>query len=232
MERDTVKTAKGNLEILPIEHATFVMKWNKKVIYVDPVGEKERFQGIGDPDLVLITHDHFDHLNPATLNAVCRKSTDVVVPKLVAEKLKESEGDLGGIKILANGETTEFQGIKIEAVPMYNFKKSYHPKGQGNGYLVDLGGTRVYIAGDTEDIPEMRALKNIDVAFICMNLPFTMTAEKAASAVLEFQPKIVYPYHFRGQGPGGTQGPEKFQALVGEKSKKIEVRLRKWYKKG
>ena len=127
--------------------------------------------------------------------------------------------------MLANGETKSVAGVSIEAVPMYNLtadRLKYHNKGRGNGYVVMVGGKRVYISGDTEDIPEMRALKNIDVAFICMNLPYTMTEEQAASAVREFKPKIVYPFHYRGSDV------EKFKRLVGEDSG-VEVRLRDWY---
>jgi len=231
---DIVKTDRGDLEILPIEHATFVMKWNGKIIYVDPVGGKDRFKGIGSPDLVLITHDHGDHLSVETLQGICKKSTALVAPSSVSGKLEESGADFKNVTTLANGRSARVEGIQIEAVPMYNLtaeRSRFHPKGKGNGYVVNLGKTRVYVAGDTEDIPEMRALKNIDVAFICMNLPYTMTAERAASAVLEFQPRIVYPYHFRGGGPGGTQDPKKLKELVSAKSKKIEVRIRDWYKK-
>ena len=128
--------------------------------------------------------------------------------------------------MLSNGETTEIEDLQVEAVPMYNLtdgRLQYHEKGVGNGYVLDLEGTRVYIAGDTEDIPEMRALEQVDLAFVCMNLPYTMTPEQAASAVLEFRPGVVYPYHYRGQDPGV------FQTLVEAASQEIEVRLRDWY---
>src|SRR6185436_1926633 len=150
--------------------------------------------------------------------------TKIVVPKAVADQLP-AELKSKAI-VIANGEKKEVQGVAIEAVPMYNLTEDrlkFHTKGRGNGYVVTVGGKRVYISGDTEDIPEMRALKNIDVAFICMNLPYTMTEEQAASAVREFKPKIVYPYHYRGSDAG------KFEKLVGSDSG-IEVRLRDWYK--
>ncbi|MCZ6792239.1 MAG: MBL fold metallo-hydrolase [Planctomycetota bacterium] len=231
---DTVKTSRGDLEIHPLNHATFAMKWNGKSIYVDPVGSKERFRGLPAPDLILITDVHGDHLNPAVVRSVRKDSTVIVAPAAVAQQLEKAGVDAKSIQRLANGEKREVLGVKVKAIPMYNLtaeRKRFHTKGRGNGYVLDFGGTRVYISGDTEDVPEMRALEKIDVAFICMNLPFTMTAERAASAVLEFRPRVVYPYHYRGRGEGGTQDPKKFESLVGAKSKKIDVRLRDWYSK-
>ena len=176
------------------------------------------------PDLILITDIHQDHLDPATLEAIAGSQTPIVVPKAVAEKLPEQLRQHA--TVLANGETKDVAGVPIEAVPMYNTtpeRLKFHDKGRGNGYILTLGGSRVYLSGDTEDIPEMRALKNIDVAFVCMNLPYTMTVEQAADAVRAFKPKIVYPYHYRGSDV------EKFKQLVGSESG-IEVRLRDWYK--
>ena len=171
-----------------------------------------------------MTDVHGDHLSPETLEAVADAKTTIVAPSAVAEKLPEKLRKQ--TTVLPNGETKSVAGISIEAVPMYNLtadRLKYHDKGRGNGYVVTLGGKRVYISGDTEDIPEMRALKDIDVAFVCMNLPYTMTVDQAASAVREFKPKIVYPYHYRGSDV------EKFKKLVGEHSG-VEVRLRDWYK--
>ena len=222
-EGDHVATSDGDLVIHPIDHATFVMGWKGKAIYVDPVGTGKRFDGFPKPDLILVTDIHGDHLSPETLEAVADAKTTVVAPSAVAEKLSEKLRKQ--TTVLPNGETKSVAGISIEAVPMYNLtadRLKYHNKGRGNGYVVNLGGKRVYISGDTEDIPEMRALKNIDVAFVCMNLPYTMTVDQAASAVREFKPKIVYPYHYRGSDV------EKFKKLVGEDSG-VEVRLRDWY---
>jgi len=223
-EGDHVATSDGDLVIHPINHATFVMGWKDKTIYVDPVGTGKRFDGLPKPDLILVTDVHGDHLSPETLEAVADAKTTIVAPSAVAEKLPEKLRKQ--TTVLPNGETKSVAGISIEAVPMYNLtadRLKYHDKGRGNGYVVTLGGKRVYISGDTEDIPEMRALKDIDVAFVCMNLPYTMTVDQAASAVREFKPKIVYPYHYRGSDV------EKFKKLVGEHSG-VEVRLRDWYK--
>jgi L-ascorbate metabolism protein UlaG (beta-lactamase superfamily) len=221
---DHVKTNQGgDLVIHPINHATFAMAWNNSTIYVDPVGGASAFSALPAPNLVLITDIHGDHLSADTLNAVVKGETAIVAPKAVADMLPENLR--AKVTVLANGETKSIKGVSIEAVPMYNTtpeRLQYHTKGRGNGYVVTLGGKRVYISGDTEDIPEMRALKNIDVAFVCFNLPYTMTEEQAASAVRDFSPKIVYPYHYRGSDIA------KFKKLVGNDAG-IEVREGGWY---
>jgi L-ascorbate metabolism protein UlaG (beta-lactamase superfamily) len=202
------------------------MLWRQKAFYVDPVGGGEAFRALPKPDLILITHGHGDHLSARTIAAVAKSDTIIVAPPAVAQTLKK-EGV--GAKVLANGETTELLGVPIEAVPMYNLtpqRRKYHPKGEGNGYVLEMGGKRIYIAGDTEDIPEMRKLTNIDVAFLCVNLPYTMDVNSAAGAVLEFKPRIVYPYHYRGVG--GMSDLQLFEKLVGKESG-IDVRLRNWY---
>ena len=182
-----------------------------------------------DPaDLVLITDIHGDHLHPETLQALKLEDTPIIAPQAVNEQLSDSLKQ--NVSILANNETLEEQGISIEAIPMYNLReeaKQYHEKGRGNGYVLEKNDTRIYIAGDTEDIPEMRALEDIDIAFIPMNLPYTMTVESAANAVLEFAPKKVYPYHFRGTE--GKADVEKFKQLVNEGNKDIEVVMLEWY---
>ena len=219
---DRIPAEQGDIQIQPLNHATFTLEWNGKKIFVDPVGGAQRFKGT--PDLILVTDIHGDHLNADTLKAVAREDTQIIVPQAVAEQLPAALKSK--MMVIANGETKEVQGVPIEAVPMYNLtpdRLKFHAKGRGNGYVVTLAGKRIYISGDTEDIPEMRALKNIDVAFVCMNLPYTMTVEQAASAVKEFKPKIVYPYHYRGSDT------EKFKKLVGDNGG-IEVRLRDWYK--
>jgi len=223
IDGDHIATSEGDLIVHPINHATFVMSWKDKTIYVDPVGTGKRFDGLPRPDLILVTDIHGDHLSPETLEAVADSKTTIVAPSAVAEKLPEKLRKQA--TVLANGETKSVAGVSIEAVPMYNLtadRLKYHNKGRGNGYVITVAGKRIYISGDTEDIPEMRALKNIDVPFVCMNLPYTMTEEQAASAVREFKPKIVYPYHYRGSDV------EKFKKLVGEDSG-VEVRLRDWY---
>jgi L-ascorbate metabolism protein UlaG (beta-lactamase superfamily) len=220
---DQISTRDGVLMVQPINHATFVLGWKDKVICVDPVGGARRFTAVPAPDLILITDIHGDHLDVPTLTAIATDKTTLVAPQAVTEKLPEALGKR--TTTLRNGERKSIGGIEIEAVPMYNItpeRLKFHTKGRGNGYVLTLGGKRVYISGDTEDIPEMRALRNIDVAFVCMNLPYTMTVEQAASAVREFKPAIVYPYHSRGSDI------EKFRQLVGQDSG-TEVRNRDWY---
>jgi L-ascorbate metabolism protein UlaG (beta-lactamase superfamily) len=220
---DVVPTQDGELKIHPINHATLVLQWNGKTIYNDPVGGAKAFEGLPAPDLILITDIHADHFNQPTLTAIARPGTCLVAPPAVADQLP---ADLRArTTVLANSQTQELFGIRIEAVPAYNLtpdRLQYHPKGRGNGYLLTLGGKRVYLSGDTEDIPEMLALKAIDVAFLCMNLPYTMSVEQAARAVRAFKPKIVYPCHYRGSDL------EQFKRLVGADAG-IEVRLRDWY---
>ena len=226
LAQDTLKTDKGDLVISPVEHASFAIKWNGKTIFVDPTKGGDAWKEFGKPDLILVTDIHGDHYDPKTLSAVRTPETMLVVPAAVAEKMG---ADKGSAKVLANGETTKVGEIGIEAVPMYNLteeRKKFHTKGRGNGYVLAIGGKRLYISGDTEDIPEMRALKDIDAAFVCMNLPYTMDVDHAAAAVLAFKPKIVYPYHYRGAKE--KSDVEKFKALV-SKDKSIEVRQLQWY---
>jgi len=223
LDGDRLSTDHGDMIIHPVNHATFVMGWNGKTIYVDPVGGAKRFENLPRPDLILITHGHSDHFDVGTLEGVALTNTVIVAPPSVALELP---GNLARhALVLTNGATAGVIGVSVEAVPAYNLtagRLKYHPKGRDNGYVVTLGGRRVYISGDTEDIPEMRALKDIDVAFVCMNLPYTMTVEQAAAAVRAFKPKIVYPYHCRGSDL------EKFKSLVGADSG-VEVRVRDWY---
>ncbi len=223
---DILETDQGDLKITPILHGTLVLEWNGITIYNDPYGGGDIFGGQNDPDVISITDTHGDHHNQNTLDALNISNATFIAPKAVADKLPESYQ----VRVIGNGESIEVRSFQIEAIPMYNLPESpdsRHPKGRGNGYILTLGGKRIYISGDTEDIPEMRALKNIDVAFVCMNLPFTMDVEQAASAVSEFKPKIVYPFHYRGSG--GLSDVEKFKSLVNEAAPEVEVRLRNWY---
>jgi len=216
-----VKETKINFT--PINHATFVIQADNKTIFVDPVGGAEAFRHFAAPDIILITHTHADHLSLETVKAVRTEKTVIISPQAVFEQLK-----LG--TVLNNGEKKRVDGIGIEAIPMYNTtmgRLQYHPKGKGNGYLLTIDGKRIYISGDTEDTPEMRALKDIDYAFICMNLPYTMSVEQAASAVLEMKPKVVIPYHYRGTE--GMSDLKKFKDLVSV-NKNIKVLLLDWYK--
>ena len=225
---DQMQTSIGPLVIQPILHGTVALTWNGKTIYVDPYGGAKAFEGIAAPDLVLITDIHGDHLNAETLAAIETTNAVFVVPQAVADQLPENLKPKA--VVLNNTKSTRQLGISITAIPMYNLPEdadSRHTKGRGNGYTLDLGGKLVYFSGDTEDIPEMRKLKNIDVAFVCMNLPYTMDINQAASAVLEFKPKIVYPYHYRGQN--GLNDVDGFKKLVNAVNPSIDVRLRDWY---
>jgi len=230
-QSDTFSTKKGELTIHPVLHASMVWEWNGKTLYFDPYGGAERYEKFPDPDIVLITHVHGDHLNPQTLNELNLSGADLVAPQSVIDKMEdELRQTFASVTVLANGEIHKWNKAKIKAVPMYNLpndETARHPKGWGNGYVLNLGGKRLYVCGDTEDIPEMRALKAIDVAFICMNLPYTMDIEHAADAVMEFQPKVIYPFHFRGKG--GFSDVEQFKKIVNEGAPDVDVRLREWY---
>lgn len=218
------RTAKERLQIIPVKHASFVMEADGKTVYVDPAESPNLFRELAPPDMILITDIHGDHMDAKTIELLDKKKAIIVAPKAVADKLPAAWKER--IVILNNDEKTTQLGMNITAIPMYNTtpkRLDRHIKGRGNGYVINIGGKNVYISGDTEDIPEMRALKNIDVAFVCMNLPYTMDVQQAASAVLEFKPLIVYPYHYRGQNP------IEFKKLVTAKNKRIEVRIREWY---
>jgi len=203
----------------PIKHATFVLQSDRTTIYVDPVGEATDFSGFPVPDLILITHIHKDHLAPELVAALKQGKTKVMAPPSVVEQLGY------GIAI-SNGDTTEILGIGVEVIPAYNTtaeRLKFHPKGRDNGYVLSKKGVRLYISGDTEDVPEMRSLEDIDIAFVCMNLPFTMTVEQAASAVNEFKPGIVIPYHYRGKPD--MSDVNAFERLVTDS----KVSKLKWY---
>lgn len=231
VERESmVATSSENdgITVHPITHASLVLEWSKLALYSDPVGATEQYAAMLSPDIILITDIHGDHLSTSTLTALAKVGTVIVAPKAVADKL--SPALLAQTVVLANGSSTLQKGFSIEAIPMYNLPESNnaaHTKGRGNGYVVEHNGKRVYIAGDTADIPEMRALKNIDTAFIPMNLPYTMTVESAADGVLAFAPKQVYPYHYRGKD--GLSDVEKFKQLVNAGNPGIDVVLLDWY---
>ncbi len=225
---DIVATAKGNLTIQPVFHASLVLEFNKIAIYVDPTQGADVYKDLKKPDIILITHIHGDHFDMKTLNGLDLSDATFVVPQSVAGKMPAEWKNK--IVVLNNGSSTTQHGIPIRAIAMYNMPGDstvHHPKGKGNGYVLNLGGKNFYISGDTEATPEMRSLKNIDVAFVCMNLPYTMDVEEAANGVLEFKPKIVYPYHYRT--PGGFSDVAKFKSLVNAQNTSIDVRLRNWY---
>ena len=212
------KTTAGPLKITTVMHAGLVIEAGGQVVVVDPA--QGSWDGIPQADLILVTDIHGDHMNSSMIAKVKKSGGVVIAPAAVAKTVTEAQ-------VLGNGETKTIGSWKIDAIPMYNLKrgpsegKLYHDKGRGNGYVVTYGGLRIYIAGDTEGIPEMRALKNIDVAFVPMNLPYTMTPEEAADAVKAFHPKVVYPYHYMGSDTKAFEA-----ALAGTG---IDVRLRNWY---
>ena len=225
---DQIATKKGPLTVQPITHGSVVFTWNGKTIYVDPYGGAEAYAGLAAPDVILITDIHGDHLDPKTLAGLSLGKALMVVPKAVADKLPAEYKPQ--VRILDNGQRLDTLGLTVSAIPMYNLPEAAdapHTKGRGNGYVLGLGGKNVYLSGDTEDIAEMRALKGIDVAFVCMNLPYTMDVPQAAQGVLAFKPGIVYPYHYRGQG--GLSDVAAFKKTVNTANKKIDVRLRNWY---
>lgn len=217
---DTFQTSAGPVRITPIMHASVLLQAAGKNIYIDPA--QGSFDKLPPADLILITDIHGDHMSPANVTKLSKAGTVVWAPKAVADKIHADA-------VIANGDTKKWEGWTIEAVPAYNMKRGpspgqlYHDKGRGNGYVLTYGGKRFYFSGDTEAIPEMDALRNIDVAFICMNLPYTMTPEEAAAAVKKFHPAVVYPYHYRGSDLNAFSS-----ALQGSR---IDVRLREWYPK-
>lgn len=228
-EIDEKDNASAAINIQPVSHATAVINWGEAVFYLDPVGGAIAFEGKEKPDFILITDIHGDHLNAETLQALDLEGVHIIVPQAVKEELPEEMDDI--LRTLDNGGTTRVLDFYIEAIPMYNLPEddpeSRHKKGRGNGYLIEKDGLRLYISGDTEDIPEMRALKDIDIALVSMNLPYTMSVEQAADAVLAFKPKQVYPYHYRGQD--GLADVDKFKSLIDEGNEEIEVVQLDWY---
>ncbi|HPC95168.1 MAG TPA: MBL fold metallo-hydrolase [Sedimentisphaerales bacterium] len=219
LEEDTFKTEQGDLKITFLGHGTLMFTWQDKVIHVDPVSREADYAKLPKADLVLITHEHGDHLDLKALELIRQPQTKTVLTKICAEKVT------GGL-VMKNGDVRTVDGLKIEAVPAYNIVHKrpdgnpFHPKGSGNGYVVTFGKLRVYIAGDTENIPEMKDLKKIDIAFLPMNLPYTMTPAMVAEAARTFEPKVLYPYHY-----GQTDPNELVKLLADDKS--IEVRIRK-----
>jgi len=223
-----LKTSTGILKIQPIVHGSLVLTHNNKTIYVDPYGGFQLYKNLKTPDIILITDIHGDHLDLKTLDSIDTSKAIFIVPQEVASKLPEKYKSK--ISILNNGQGIHRLDFFIKAIAMYNLpeeENSKHPKGRGNGYVLTIDAKQIYISGDTEDIQEMRVLQNIDIAFICMNLPFTMDIHQAASAVLEFQPKVVYPYHYRGSD--GYSDVKEFKNIVNSKNSNIDVRLVKWY---
>lgn len=228
VEEEILEEEVASLEIMPVSHASFVMSDGTVTLYNDPVGGPETWSPFPAADIVLVSDIHGDHLDSTTLEAVVKEGTALVVPQAVADKLSPKLAAMA--TIMANGETKTVKGISIEALPMYNLREEalkFHTKGRGNGYVLTMAGERIYIAGDTEDIEEMRQLKNIDRAFVCMNLPYTMPVDAAADAVVAFAPATVYPYHFRGTD--GLSDTAQFRAVVEASNRPISVIGLDWY---
>lgn len=229
---DAMATDIGPLVVHPIHHASLMLTWNGKHVLADPApvdGAKDAtppYRALPAPDVIVVTHIHGDHFNVPILEAVAGAATVILAPQNVYDAMPA--GLKSKTKVMKNGDRLVADSIPVEAVPAYNTtpeRMKFHPKGQGNGYILTVGGKRIYIAGDTEEAPELAHLADIDVAFIPMNLPFTETADAAAKWVTDFKPKIVYPYHYHNSD-GTLSDLNKFRASVGDAS---EVRLRDWY---
>jgi L-ascorbate metabolism protein UlaG (beta-lactamase superfamily) len=222
----TFKTSAGDLKITPVFHASLFIEAGGKVIYIDPT-KPGNFAGLPKADLILITHDHGDHVDHdgTSINVVKKDGTEIWTPSAV-------HGFITTSTVMGNGETKKWGKFTIEAVPAYNTVRGpkegqfFHPKGVGNGYVITYGGKRFYFSGDTEAEPELKALKKIDVAFICMNLPYTMTTDEAADLVKAINPKVVIPYHYRAMPATDLNA---FKAKL--EGTKIDVRLLEWYPK-
>jgi L-ascorbate metabolism protein UlaG (beta-lactamase superfamily) len=218
-ETDIIPTSAGDLSITFLGHGSLLLVFQGKNIFVDVFGEVADYSKLPKADLVFLTHEHFDHLDPKALASIRTDKTILVYTEGCAQIVK------GGI-VMHNGDKKAVDGIQVEAVPAYNLVHKrpsgdpFHPKRSGNGYILIFGGTRLYIAGDTENIPEMKSLKNIDIAFLPMNLPYTMTPEMVADAAKAFKPRILYPYHY------GETDVSKLVGLL-KSEKDIEVRIRK-----
>ena len=230
-EEDVFQTDGGELKIAFIGHATLMFTFGGKVIHVDPVSGEADYAAMPKGDLVLITHEHADHLDPAAIAAIRKEGTVLVLTEkcaaaLAGDRPRDQVAALKDAVVMKNGDAQTAMGLKIEGVPAYNILHKrpsgdpFHPKGVGNGYVIAFGDKRLYVAGDTENTPEMKALKDIAIAFLPMNLPYTMTPEMVADAAKAFRPKVLYPYHY-----GQTDPAELVRLLADEKD--IEVRIRR-----
>jgi len=215
---DIFQTSEGDLKITFLGHGTLMFQFKGKIIHVDPVGRQADYSQLPKADLIFITHEHGDHLDAKVVAMIRKESTDLILTETCSLQIKDGT-------VMGNGDSVTLQGIKVEAVPAYNIKNlrgpgaPFHPKGQGNGYILTFGNKRVYVAGDTENTPEMKALQGIDIAFLPMNLPYTMSPEMVADAAQAFQPKILYPYHY-----GKTDTSQLVKLLKDVEG--VEVRIR------
>lgn len=191
-ERDSFEAQGGKISVSFIGHGTLMIQYNKLVVHVDPVGRYADYGKLHKADIILVTHEHQDHLDTKAISQTEKKGTRIIVNQAGRDKLGKGQ-------VMKNGDSVTVKGIKITAVPAYNTtsgRDQYHPKGRDNGYVLNIGGKRIYIAGDTEDIPEMAELRDIDIAFLPMNQPYTMTSEQAARAARMIKPRVLYPYHY------------------------------------
>lgn len=212
---DVIKTPGGDLKITHIGHGSLMFAFAGKVVHIDPTMMIfPDYASLPKADLVLVTHEHGDHLDANAIGAVRTADTKVFCNAASVKSISDAV-------IMKNGDTQTVAGISIEAIPAYNLEKPFHPKGNGNGYILTFGNKRIYVAGDTENVPEMKALKGIDVAFLPMNQPYTMTPEQVADAAKAMRPKVLYPYHYRF---GDTDSSKIVDLLKDEPA--IEVRLR------
>jgi L-ascorbate metabolism protein UlaG (beta-lactamase superfamily) len=217
-QKDSIVTSEGNLEITFVGHATLMFEYNGKIVHVDPVSREADYSKMPKADIILVTHEHGDHLDPDVLKILQKDNTKIILTEKCAGKVENSI-------VMKNGDIQYADWLKIEAVPAYNIVhkrnngQPFHPRGDGNGYVVTFGNKRVYIAGDTENTPEMKTLKSIDIAFLPMNVPYTMSPEMVADAVRAFKPAIIYPYHY------GQTDPVKLIDLLKD-MKESEVRIR------
>ncbi|MBN2367330.1 MAG: MBL fold metallo-hydrolase [Calditrichaeota bacterium] len=217
-QSDTIKTESGNIVLTFIGHGTLMFNVEGKIVHIDPVSRYADYSEMPKADLILITHHHGDHLDPEAVGHIRTEKTRIICSALCAEKLQD-------VTVMENGDSLEILGIAIDAVPAYNIKhlrdngEPFHPKGVGNGYLLKYGGIKIYVAGDTENIPEMKNLSNIHIAFLPMNLPYTMTPEMVTDATEMFHPDILYPYHY------GNTDVNELLKLMGDQ-KETEVRIR------
>lgn len=215
IEKDVFKTPSGELAIYFIGHGSLMFEFNGTTVHVDPWSKLADYGSLPKADLILITHEHADHLDSGAIAAVSKDGAHIILTGAAYELLKKGT-------VMKNGDTVTVEGIRIEAVPAYNTtagRDRYHPKGRGNGYIITIAGKRIYIAGDTENIPEMGDFKNIDIAFLPMNQPYTMLPEQVAEAAKKIHPRILYPYHY-----GDTDASKLEKLLSGNKD--IEVRVR------
>ena len=218
VKRDVIKTSAGDLELIFIGHSSLMMTFGGTIIHFDPYGKMADYTKLPKADIIFITHDHNDHFDLAALQSVQKKDTVVILPPICSEVVPEG-------LIMKNGESMTVRGIGVQAIPAYNMVhvrengQAFHPKGIGNGYVLTFGDKRIYVAGDTENIPAMKALKKIDCAFLPMSTPSTMTPEMVADAAKAFKPKILYPYHYNETDP--TRLTQRLNNTPG-----IEVRIR------